>query len=125
MKTKTSELEDRALDWAVAKCEGFVQDDDPAWERGYEPFSYSTDWAQGGPLIKREEIELHVIPEFRVPENWADCKPDDKWCANVWPQDEGLIKISGPTPLVAAMRCYVASKLGDDVDVPDELVSTT
>ena len=28
----------------------------------------------------------------------------------------------GPTPLVATMRCYVASKLGDEVDVPDELV---
>jgi hypothetical protein len=28
----------------------------------------------------------------------------------------------GPTPLIAAMRCYVASKMGDEVDVPDELV---
>jgi hypothetical protein len=27
----------------------------------------------------------------------------------------------GPTPLVAAMRCYCASKLGDEVDVPEEL----
>lgn len=31
---------------------------------------------------------------------------------------------AGPTPLVAAMRCYVASKLGDVVDVPKELVLT-
>ena len=28
----------------------------------------------------------------------------------------------GPTPLIAAMRCFVASKLGDEVDVPDELI---
>lgn len=27
----------------------------------------------------------------------------------------------GPTPLIAAMRCYVASKLGDEVEVPEEL----
>ncbi|MBS4017500.1 MAG: hypothetical protein KGZ68_04610, partial [Dechloromonas sp.] len=27
----------------------------------------------------------------------------------------------GPTRLVAEMRCYVASKLGDEVDVPEEL----
>jgi hypothetical protein len=27
----------------------------------------------------------------------------------------------GPTPLFAAMRCYVASKLGDEVDVPEDL----
>ena len=28
----------------------------------------------------------------------------------------------GPTPLIAAMRCYVASKLGDEVEVPVELL---
>jgi hypothetical protein len=27
----------------------------------------------------------------------------------------------GPTPLIAAMRCYVASKLGDYIDIPEEL----
>lgn len=26
----------------------------------------------------------------------------------------------GPTPLIAAMRCYVASKLGEEVEIPDE-----
>ena len=30
--------------------------------------------------------------------------------------------IHGPTPLIAAMRCYVASKLGDEVEVPEELL---
>ena len=33
------------------------------------------------------------------------------------------IKAYGTTPLVAAMRCYVASKLGDEVDVPVELIN--
>ena len=28
---------------------------------------------------------------------------------------------NGPTPLIAAMRCYVISKLGEEVEVPDEL----
>jgi len=32
--------------------------------------------------------------------------------------DEGVY---GPTPLIAAMRCFVASKLGEEVDVPQEL----
>ena len=27
----------------------------------------------------------------------------------------------GPTPLVAAMRCYVASRLGDEVEISEEL----
>ena len=28
---------------------------------------------------------------------------------------------SGPTPLIAAMRSYVACKLGDEVEIPEEL----
>ncbi|MNW06473.1 hypothetical protein D3C71_2028910 [compost metagenome] len=28
----------------------------------------------------------------------------------------------GPTPLIAAMRCYVASRVGDEVDLPEELL---
>jgi hypothetical protein len=27
----------------------------------------------------------------------------------------------GPTPLIAAMRCYVASKIGLEVEIPEEL----
>ena len=30
--------------------------------------------------------------------------------------------VEGDTPLMAAMRCYVASKLGDDVEIPEELL---
>lgn len=30
--------------------------------------------------------------------------------------------LCGPTPLIAAMRCFVASKLGDEVEIPEELV---
>ena len=132
---KTSELTGATLDWAVAKCEGIeviaMKDElaiflDPADDGSLNemPINYSSDWAQGGAIIEREEIELHVIPEIHIPENWADCKPDDKWCANIWPQDENLIKVSGPTPLIAAMRCYVASKLGDEVEVPEELLDS-
>lgn len=98
---KTSELSGAALDWAVhqAWCEGACHD---------EPFpSYSTDWAQGGPLIEREGIML--VRHTAIPV--LNCGPY-YWKAN---------KTDGPTPLIAAMRCYVASKLGDDVNVPEEL----
>lgn len=110
---KTSELIGPALDWAVAKCEGFVQDDDPAWERGYEPFAFSTDWPQGGPII--EQAGISIV-----------CRPKDArglWCAVLGPNRflspdyEGF----GPTPLIAAMRCFVASRLGDEVEIPAEL----
>jgi hypothetical protein len=65
--------------------------------------AYSTDWAHGGPIIEMERIEL----EWSGSEWWARIKADDDF--------------SGPTPLVAAMRCFVASRLGDEVDIPEEL----
>jgi hypothetical protein len=127
---KTSELTGAALDWAVAKCEGrndvyyaesvkqmlwegtYEMDDT---EIGYALYQYtpSTNWAQGGPIIERECIGLRG-PSIR---------------GNAWAAFIDLSGISqgpqhrhtGPTPLIAAMRCYVASKLGDDVDVPDML----
>lgn len=55
---KTSELIGPALDWAVARCEGFIDNTSEPWERGYEPFAFSTDWSQGGPIIEREEIGI-------------------------------------------------------------------
>jgi hypothetical protein len=114
---KTSELTGAALDWAVAKCEGrsepeVVNNFSVAWYT-WGNTHYSTDWAQGGPIIEREGISLA-------------CRPKDArglWCAVLGPNrflspdHEG----SGPTPLIAAMRCYVASKLGDEVEIPEEL----
>ena len=110
MKIKTSELTGAALDWAVAKCEGF----DPetlntktgvVYSLRYGVYTPSTDWAQGGPIIEREKIEIFIR--------------DEEWFAyssRSTPED-----FHGPTPLIAAMRCYVASKLGDEVEIPEEL----
>ena len=104
---KTSELTGAALDWAVAQCEyvsvryGF---DDNCPE-------YSTDWAQGGPIIEYEKIG--ITPTSRA--------PSFAWAAHCIP-DEGVEYYAyGPTPLIAAMRCYVAGQLGDEVEIPEEL----
>ena len=102
---RTSELTGAALDWAVAKCEGYRLDLVP--EGSYSP---STDWAQGGPIIEREIITL-IHPRW---DGWTAHKYDDRI------EDESYT-IDGPTPLIAAMRCYVASKLGDEVAIPNEL----
>lgn len=119
MKIKTSELKDKALDWAVAKCEPGALNNWPNYLRLPE---YSTDWSQGGPIIEREGINI-----FRY-NKLSESEPD-KWCAHVVvprPNMEGgfnmcAIAPDGPTPLIAAMRCYVASKLGDEVEIPEEL----
>lgn len=104
---KVNQLEGAALDWAVAKCIHLINGDDLDIgfinEYGYTP---STDWAQGGPIIQEEMIEI-----FRRDEKWfaysVNSKPEDFY---------------GPTPLIAAMRCYVASHFGDEIEVPDELM---
>jgi hypothetical protein len=66
----------------------------------------STDWAQGGPIIERERITIE----------WEG--DPDSWCACIMADQE----VYGPTALIAAMRCYVASKMGDTIDIPEELI---
>lgn len=111
MKLKTSELQGAALDWAVAKCEGwpldiwFDEDQLPMVRDDEVPeYKPSTDWSQGGPIIEREE--LSGLKCYGIG-NW-ECNNGDIFC-------------EGPTPLIAAMRCFVASKLGDEIEVPEEL----
>lgn len=110
MKIKTSELIGPALEWAVAKCEGFLCD----YQYGGALVSYSSNWAQGGPIIEREGLELKR--GYGKPLLWA------AFAYDCWNNVRTSTGRTGPTPLIAAMRCYVASKLGDEIDVPDELV---
>lgn len=131
MKIKTSELQGATLDWAVSKCEipndvrdnrqrfwihpnnpklicrqTYNHEDNP---KGYELCCYSTSWSQAGPIIEREGINVFI----------DDAESTWHWGAGIYLKEKyyGF----GDTPLVAAMRCYVASKLGDEVEVPEEL----
>lgn len=123
---KTSELTGPALDWAVAKAEGGtdlwydtvatwwikIDGKDRALSKGWaQSFTPSTSWSQGGLIIERENIELS--PPFTS----EDGQEFLGWHGSIHNKASQL----GPTPLIAAMRCYVASKLGDEVDVPKEL----
>lgn len=99
---RTGELTGAALDWAVATSEKWRLDLVP--DGSYTP---STNWAQGGPIIEREKITVQPVI---LPDGWMARNQ----------KDNGVYE--GPTPLIAAMRCYVASKLGDTVDVPEELL---
>lgn len=121
MKVKTNELSGRALDWAVAKCEGY-KPHAAASLVILGSFAPSTDWAQGGPIIEREGINTFRYNKLDQDKPWV-------WCAHKAiprPNMEGstnmvAVAIDGLTPLIAGMRCYVASKLGDEIDIPDEL----
>ena len=118
MRTKTSEAKDQVLNYLVAKCEGYfdigmasVHDGVvnvfyfPAWQP-------PTNWAQGGPIIERERISIE------------DCQDGAGlyWEATRI-EPPAVSEARGPTPLIAVMRCYVISKLGDEVEVPDEMAS--
>ena len=99
MKLKTSDLTGSALDWAVAKAYG--------QEEAFG--SFSTNWLIGGPIIEREKIDVLYMGDSVT----------DYWRAEAV---GGYTFAEGPTPLIAAMRCFVSSKLGDEIDVPEELL---
>lgn len=104
---RTSELTSLALDWAVATCEHKVW---ATWrfKEDYDDgnHQYGEDWSLAGPIIEREKITLE----------WTG----EDWMAYIRHDEECF----GPTPLIASMRCYVASKLGDVVTLPPELEQT-
>ena len=120
MKIKTSDLTGDNLGYAVALIEN------PEWkEEGYlesvhdlyfddgDHYAPWKNWAQGGPIIEREGINLsHNTFHYTRWEAWTPA-PE---------QERGEAVALGPTPLIAAMRCYVASKLGDEVEIPEELL---
>ena len=112
---KTSELTGVALDWAVAKCENADWSDEDCVvnvttfdEHTGTICNYSTDWAQGGPIIESEYMYLEYSGIWRA------------YCT----QNGNSFLSVGSTPLIAAMRCYVATKLGDEVEIPEELEVT-
>ena len=111
---KTSKLTGHALDWAVAKCDFGGHEEWDGTLRGVDcvsdmqggVFSPSVNWEQGGTIIEREGVELAMHA--------------DQWRA-VMHLEGGSIYVDGPTLLIAAMRCYVASQLGDEVEISEEL----
>lgn len=132
MKIKTSKLEGKTLDWAVALA---------AFPRSHQsgdrlrvrdvidgeeetigsvpigkgsvftrPFSPSSDWSQGGPLIESRRVMIEPLTRLDHPEGG--------WCAGF---KDRMGVMHGSSALIAAMRAIVAYELGNAVDVPDEL----
>jgi hypothetical protein len=114
MKIKTSETTPIQINWLVASIvDKHVTLKDIHWGN-YAP---STDWDLGGRIIEREKIATSPLPN----NSWRAYAPMGTRVLNGREIFSWEYKGTGPTPLIAAMRCYVASKLGDEVEVPDEL----
>ena len=137
---KTEKLTGVSLDWAVAKCEGRSVVKDPFLFHQIPAFS--ADWSQGGPIIECENISIVRLEDEsktdkngfwihgRIPiygavigeyfsEDQLRSSYGEALC-DIYYVDCALV-MKGTTPLIAAMRCYVASKLGDSVEIPKEL----
>lgn len=70
---------------------------------------YSSDWGVAGPVIEAEEIQLRKVGIS----TWRATIDLEEGDALVEEQD-------GPSQLIAAMRAYVASELGDAIEIPSE-----
>lgn len=129
-RIKVSEASGIILDWLVenADLRGRLENTEQRASitnrniRLRHEWSPSVNWAQGGPIIEREKIATSPLT-------------DGTWSAYVangtrWvPRNQSGVEVynwefkqTGSTLLIVAMRCYVTSKLGDLVEVPEELI---
>lgn len=141
MKIKTADLQGLALDWAVAAALGWrrigaedmVRDLTPdgvyetvgwadngrdRWEKilvGGKEWAPSRNWAQGGPLVESVGISVkgwHIRWEAAL--YWSTKAPGEEY--------KSYHAHKGASPLVAICRRLVSSKLGPEVDIPEELL---
>jgi len=110
-KIKVATLTGPLLDYWVAKANEMAHvfiEGGACWQMQHGdtkcPYSPSTDWSQGGPIIERERISIHWDSYLGIWKSYADTSDPIKRIA------------SGKTPLIAAMRLYVLSKFGEEVD---------
>lgn len=125
----TESLMGTALDWAVAKCEklnviedpmGFKKDAPECSQAGFwvwdetppctmqliginGQYSPSTNWSQAGPIIEKYNIAIAPIPYWT---SWVS----------------GDHQHRGQTALISAMKAYVASVLGEEIEVPENIL---
>ena len=111
MLLKTKELSEPALNWAVGKIVGDI-----------ELKNFSNDWSQGGPII--EQAGINIRPCYN---NGNRNTGHDAWRADIdfknGTMTLGKFTEYGETALIAAMRCYVASIWGHEIEIPENVIS--
>lgn len=122
MKVRVSGATNVQLDYLAAKCGGFAVEfvdgviyfKDCSKSRAYCNYNPSSNWSWGGLIIEREKINTEWLDD-----HWAAKRS----CTVLHPtrNSRGYFRRTGSTQLIAAMRCYVASVLGEEVEVPNEL----
>jgi hypothetical protein len=116
---RTDELEGAELDYAVAVADRRVNPyihEQQCWvvvSPGQRPYHFapSNEWAIGGPIIERERITIFSKDSGA----WAA-----EWYAPIGDGTYQLHRMDGPTPLIAAMRAFVASHHGNEIEIPEQ-----
>ena len=116
MKIAVGEMTNPQLNWAVAHLLGAdmqFEMDGTIKVNGHR-FDPCGDWSQGGPISEAGRI-------------WCRWMSNDDPAKEHWEAVSGwfpkIVECSGPTELLAKMRCLVTKRLGDVVDIPDELAA--
>lgn len=135
MKIKTSELVGSALDRAVDLAEGFtfslgIPESQTAinescrkgvWRRApggrwacmscFGHSRSSRDWGEGGPILTEAKISRTIDHSGLWIAYYGFNYSDDKEHMQCHTSE-----------LVAGLRCYVSMRLGDEVEIPDDLL---
>lgn len=101
---QVSELDGVALDWAVAKCEKLPIK--------LDPMGFGS--GENGGFWIWDDAPKGVMTQIGV-----GYSPSKKWEQGGPLIEREKITLSWPNPLAAAMRCYVAKKLGNAIQIPD------
>jgi hypothetical protein len=120
-------LSGKELDAAVARLEGLdvvYRNGQPAFEHEWDPelhcheddldgefkawvhYKPSSCWSDGGPLIEREKLTIGPM-NMPAAQGWFAHKHSEDGNGGI---GKLLCRAYGPTPLIAAMRCYVEFK---------------
>lgn len=126
MKKKVADLEGAELDYLVAKALGLflsvdahqgkfilVGGDDAPQEK----FSPSSEWIDGGPIVEREQITIFWNRVYTGDPCTCEAMKDCTYGMTYENAPECSTVAYGETALIAAMRCFVASKFGDEVEI--------
>ena len=135
MKTKTLDLIGTALDWAVARAKNIPaeeiyisgrgkyqslfrrqRDEDGNLDGAYmtgPDLLFSSKWEAGGPILTEARISRTIDHSGLWVAYWTDGYGEEDFYKKWMHCDR--------SELVAGLRCFVASKLGDEVDIPEEL----
>ena len=110
MRVKVSSATPQQLDWMVT----YVLYGEQAhyiYKHSKVRNQYASNWAHAGPIIEGERLCIDIGHDGV----WLACNKQNY-------DDVPEFMHAGSTTLIAAMRCFVAFRLGDEVELPEELI---